>query len=97
MKRLLSFLLTLTATIALKAQTADTKQVFIYCPGERAGLHIAQETADGWQEIGQLCSSDYGSWGPEKRMYHPSVARATDGSWRLVFQVNDKSPLLAVA
>ncbi|MBQ6659250.1 MAG: alpha-N-arabinofuranosidase, partial [Prevotella sp.] len=47
--------------------------------------------------MGQLCSSDYGSWGPEKRMYHPSVARAADGSWRLVFQVNDKSPLLAVA
>ena len=82
-------------TVSVNAQ--DTKQVFIYSPGERDGLHIAQETADGWKEIGQLCTSDYGTWGVEKRMYHPSVARAADGSWRLVFQVNDRSPLLAVA
>ena len=38
-------------TVSVNAQ--DTKQVFIYSPGEREGLHIAQETADGWQEIGQ--------------------------------------------
>ena len=97
MKRFLFLVLTLSAVTALKAQTTDSKQVFIYCPGERAGLHMAQQTDEGWQEIGQLCSSDYSSWGPEKRMYHPSVARAADGSWRLVFQVNDKSPLLAAA
>ena len=53
-------------TVSVNAQ--DTKQVFIYSPGERDGLHIAQETADGWQEIGQLCTSDYGTWGVEKRM-----------------------------
>ena len=75
----------------------ETKQVFIYSPDERAGLHIAQQTADGWQELGQLCASDYGTWGAEKRMYHPSVARAKDGTWRLVFQVNDRSPMLAAA
>ena len=82
---------------ATKSLAQDQKQIFIYCPNERAGLHIAQQTEAGWQEIGQLCSSDYGTWGAEKRMYHPSVARAADGSWRLVFQVNDKSPMLAVA
>ena len=98
MKKMVLFGIILLAVLSANTTLAqDTKQVFIYCPGERAGLHIAQETADGWQEIGQLCSSDYGSWGPEKRMYHPSVARAVDGSWRLVFQVNEKSPLLAVA
>ena len=68
MKRLFFFVLTLTATLALKAQTADTQQVFIYCPGEQAGLHIAQPSADGWQDIGQLCTSDYGTWGVEKKM-----------------------------
>ena len=82
---------------ATKSLAQDQKQIFIYCPNEKAGLHIAQQTEAGWQEIGQLCSSDYGTWGAEKRMYHPSVARAADGSWRLVFQVNDKSPMLAVA
>lgn len=30
-------------------------------------------------------------------MYHPSLARANDGTWRLVFQVNDRSPMLATA
>ena len=60
-------------------------------------MHIAQLSDNGWQEIGQLCSSDYGTWGAEKRMYHPSVTRAKDGSWRLVFQVNDRSPLFAAA
>ncbi len=82
---------------ATKSLAQDQKQIFIYSPNEKAGLHIAQQTETGWQEIGQLCSSDYGTWGAEKRMYHPSVARAADGSWRLVFQVNDKSPMLAVA
>ena len=30
-------------------------------------------------------------------MYHPSLARANDGTWRLVFQVNDRTPMLATA
>ena len=87
----------LMATVHVGAQQAAMPQVFIYCPGEREGLHIAQLTEGGWQELGQLCSSDYGQWGAEKRMYHPSLARANDGSWRLVFQVNDRTPMLATA
>ena len=84
-----------TASISVCAQT--TKRVFVYSPGEHAGLHVAQFTPNGWQEMGQLCSSDYGTWGAEKRMYHPSVARAADGTWRLVFQVNDYAPCFAAA
>ena len=52
---------------------------------------------DKWHHVGQLCTSDYGTWGVEKRMYHPSVCHADDGTWRLVFQVNDHAPLLAVS
>ena len=94
-----TFLWTLLATVTMtvSAQDASLPQVFIYSPDEKAGLHIACQGESGWQKLGQLCASDYGTWGVEKRMYHPSVARAADGSWRLVFQVNDKSPLLAVA
>ena len=93
------WMLTWMAATALTAtaQQAAMPQVLIYCPGEREGLHIAQQTAEGWQDLGQLCSSDYGQWGAEKRMYHPSLARANDGTWRLVFQVNDRSPMLATA
>jgi alpha-L-arabinofuranosidase len=50
-----------------------------------------------WREAGRLCSSDYGTWGAEKKMFHPSVTRAHDGTWRLVFQVNDHSPQFAAA
>ena len=42
---------------ATKSLAQDSKQVFIYNPDERGGLRIAQQTADGWQEIGQLCST----------------------------------------
>ena len=98
MKRIIRLGMTgLLVVVAIAIHAQETKQVFIYSPSERAGLHIAQQTETGWKELGQLCSSDYGTWGAEKRMYHPSVARANDGSWRLVFQVNDKSPLFAAA
>ena len=98
MKRIIRLGMTgLLVVVVIAIHAQETKQVFIYSPSERAGLHIAQQTETGWKELGQLCSSDYGTWGAEKRMYHPSVARANDGSWRLVFQVNDKSPLFAAA
>ena len=85
----------LSATATVRSQS-DT--VFIYSPDERSGLHIAARDDDGaWKEIGQLCSSDYGTWGAEKRMHHPSLCRAADGTWRLVFQVNDRSPVFAAA
>ena len=87
----------MAASLFAGAQEAVSPQVFIYAPNERAGLHIAQLADNGWQEIGQLCSSDYGTWGQEKRMYHPSLCRAQDGTWRLVFQINDKSPMFAAA
>ena len=91
------WLLSLFIALAMTAVAQETKKVFIYSPNERAGLHIAQLSDNGWREIGQLCSSDYGTWGAEKKMIHPSVTRAKDGTWRLVFQVNDRSPLFAAS
>ena len=74
------------------------REIFIYCPGERAGLHVAYLDFDGnWQEIGQICASDYGQWGAEKRMYHPNIMHASDGTWRAVWQLNDKAPCFAAA
>ncbi len=90
----------LCAATLLSAATvapAQSDSVFIYSPDERQGLHAALLSDGGWQHLGQLCSSDYGTWGAEKRMHHPSLCRAHDGSWRLVFQVNSHSPLLAAA
>jgi hypothetical protein len=62
MKRtLITFLTGILAGSGLYAQTIDTQQVFIYCPGEKQGLHIAVQGDQGWQDLGQLCASDYGS------------------------------------
>ena len=91
--------LALTAVLSIMAlpMMADGDTLFIYSPDPRSGLHVAVHEADGWHDLGQLCGSDYGPWGAEKRMYHPSLCRADDGTWRLVFQVNDHSPVLAAA
>jgi len=83
--------------VTLTAQTNTARKVFIYSPDERSGLHIALQEGDAWRDAGQLCASDYGTWGAEKRMHHPSVCRAKDGTWRLVFQVNNHSPQFAAA
>ena len=73
-------------------------QIFVYSPNERAGLHLAYLGEDNsWQEVAQLCGSDYGQWGAEKKMYDPFVVHANDGTWRLVFGVNDYAPCLGVA
>ena len=75
-----------------------TCQIFVYSPGATKGLHVAYLTdKEQWQDIGQLCGSDYGPWGAEKKMYTPYVLHAADGSWRLLFSVNNNAPCLAAA
>ena len=81
------------ATMIVNAQ----QKVFFYSPNPGGGLRMAAFENDTWNDVGQLCSSDYGTWGAEKKMYHPSICRAMDGSWRLVFQVNDRAPLFAAS
>lgn len=95
MKRAFAYVVALLLPLSLSAQ--ETVNIFIYSPSPQGGLRIARQDGSGWKEMGQLCSSDYGTWGAEKKMIHPSVARAKDGTWRLVFQVNDRSPLFAAA
>lgn len=75
-----------------------TCQIFVYSPSEKDGLHLAYLT-DGqqWKDVGQLCSSDYGPWGLDKKMYAPFVIKAKDGSWRAVWSVNQTAPCFAVA
>ncbi len=87
----------LTAIAILSQMAATAQQIFIYSPNEKEGLHIAALQDGRWQHIGQLCGSDYGAWGAEKRMHDPSVCRAADGTWRLVFAVNTHSPVIAAA
>lgn len=76
----------------------STCQVFVYSPSAHEGLHLAfLGDDDQWHEVGQLCASDYGPWGAEKRMFDPYVTKAADGTWRAVWSVNDSAPVFAAA
>ena len=90
---MLLFVAVSLAATSLNAQ----KKVFFYSPNPNGGLRMAVLENDTWDDLGRLCSSDYGTWGAEKKMYHPSLCRANDGSWRLVFQLNDIAPLFGAS
>ena len=61
-------------------------------------MHLAYLTDDDrWVDVGQLCASDFGPWGSEKKMYRPFVMKANDGTWRALWSVNTRSPQFAVA
>lgn len=73
-------------------------QIFVYSPAPNQGLHLAYLTDDErWVDVGQLCASDFGPWGREKKMYRPFVLKANDGTWRALWSVNKTSPQFAVA
>lgn len=108
MKRTYLLLSTIALALCTQAQTVEpacqifgndtTCQIFVYSPGERDGLQVAYLTENQtWQNVGRLCNSDYAQWGSEKKMYDPYVVHANDGTWRLVFAVNDYSPCFAAA
>ena len=76
----------------------STCQIFVYSPAADQGLHLAYFTDDDrWVDVGQLCASDFGPWGSEKKMYRPFVMKANDGTWRALWSVNTRSPQFAVA
>lgn len=76
----------------------STCQIFIYSPGEKDGLRLAYLAEnEKWYDVGQLCSSDYGQWGVEKKMHNPFVIKAKDGTWRAVWGLNNTAPAFAAA
>jgi len=91
-----SMLLFVAVSLAATSLNAQ-KKVFFYSPNPNGGLRMAVLENDTWNDLGRLCSSDYGTWGAEKKMYSPSLCRANDGSWRLVFQLNDIAPLFGAS
>ena len=79
----------------------DSVYLFSYNADARNGLNFAWSAhKDSWKSIGSgyaFVKSDYGTWGAEKRMFAPDLLRMPDGSWRCVFQVNDRANQFAVA
>lgn len=79
-------------------KTPPRAEIFLYCPGDKLGFRVAVHENDTmFTDLGQLFTSDYSSWGSEKRMYAPFICRLDEGGYASVFQVNDYSPCFAVA
>ena len=91
----------LAVALPLRANQPDSVYLFSYNVNFSHGLSFAY-SADGktWTSIAEGASfvgSDYGTWGAEKRMYRPMLARTADGTWQLTFEVNTRAPQYAVA
>lgn len=102
-KALCAFLCGCGVAASLSAMPAvpDSVYVLSYHTDARGGLNLAWGAdGKGWQSIGPrhaFVKSDFGTWGGEKRMYSPRLYRMPDGTWRLVFQLNDRINQFAVA
>lgn len=108
MKKFNILLVSLVLQVSAMAQSVEpeytisgndsTCQIFVYSPGEKDGLRLAYlGENEKWNDVGQLCSSDYGQWGAEKKMHSPYVIKAKDGTWRAVWGLNNTTPAFAAA
>ena len=108
MKKFNILLVSLVLQVSAMAQSVEpeytisgndsTCQIFVYSPGEKEGLRLAYlGENEKWNDVGQLCSSDYGQWGAEKKMHSPYVIKVKDGTWRAVWGLNNTTPAFAAA
>lgn len=101
-------LLVVLATVTILGSNAQPRPekvyLFSYSTGQnndKNGLHFAWSAdQQSWHEIGPLYSfvkSDYGDWGSQKRMLNPRVVALPDGSWDVIFEVNEKESVMGIA
>ena len=78
MKKFNILLVSLALQVSAMAQSVEpeytisgndsTCQIFVYSPGEKEGLRLAYlGENEKWNDVGQLCSSDYGQWEEKKK------------------------------
>ena len=99
MKKHTILLTLLTLSTTLLAGIPDS--VFIrHVALPRGGGLLLEWSADGrlWSSAtqGRILGSDFGTWGPEKKLYSPSLAVVPDGLIAVVFQLNDRVNQFAV-
>lgn len=101
---ILSLLAGFTSLAAqIPTSQADSAWLFTYATtknGGRNGLHFAWSTDQTtWHEIGPewaTVKSDYGNWGPQKRMLNPIVRfNAETNLWEATWNVNEQEETLA--
>ncbi len=101
---ILSLLAGFTSLAAqIPTSQADSAWLFTYATtknGGRNGLHFAWSTDQTtWHEIGPewaTVKSDYGNWGPQKRMLNPIVRFNTETNlWEATWNVNEQEETLA--
>ncbi len=93
MLRLLTLTFSLMAALIVSANQPDSVFLFSFNAHPSQGLSFAY-SADGhtWKTIADgasFVSSDYGTWGAEKKMHTPILHRTDTGLWELLFRVND--------
>ena len=99
---LATLLLAAVAAVSpVRANQPDSVYLFSYNASPAHGLAFAY-SADGktWTSVADgaaFVSSDYGTWGREKKMHRPMLVRTADGTWQLTFMVNDRAPQYAIA
>lgn len=83
------------------AAVPDSVYVLAYNVHARGGLNLAwSANRQQWKAIGPghaFVKSDFSTWGGGKEMYNPTLVQMPDGTWRCVFQVNDRVNQFAVA
>lgn len=87
--------------LSVKANVPDSVYLFSYNTDPGRGLSFAW-SANGqtWKRIAEgatFVSSDYGTWGREKKMHTPVLFQREDGLWQLEFRVNNSANQYATA
>ena len=87
--------------MGLAVMCAGATDLFFYSPDDgTGGLRLAVKESDGsWRSIGNgydFVKSDFGSWGPGKKMWNPQLFRTSEG-WKLLFRVNPEATVVAIA
>jgi len=97
-----NFLQTLLLTVSLPLAAGIPDSVYVRPSAATNGGGLFLEwSSDGqdWSKVtkSRVLGSDYGTWGREKKLYNPSMVKANDGLFAVVFQVNDYTNQFAVS